>query len=195
MLFSESNQYGDAELLDVSNKDKEYAKNILITFAQYGFRKTSMEEIAKAANLSRQSIYKKFGSKEKCYEWTIETYLSDMYARIFSTLSNEHLPAKRILKDAFDILIGDAIEIVRNAHGPEILQDVLSTTHSSQEDWPLRLKTRLADFLQKHELVATDKSFGMAFTLISAGKGLLLIESTREEFLNDMQLIIDTVAG
>ncbi|MEM9103063.1 MAG: helix-turn-helix domain-containing protein [Pseudomonadota bacterium] len=181
-------------MLEVSIKEREMARSILVTFSQYGFRKTSMEEIAKAAGLSRQSIYKKFGSKEKCYRWTIKTYLDDIYTRIFAVFNRDHLPAQHILMDMFDILIGEAIIIVRNAHGTEVLRDVLEVTHFSEEDWPLRLKTRLANFLVKQHWVSEEKALGMAFTLISAGKGLLLIEPNREDFLKDMQIMIDTIA-
>lgn len=175
--------------------EKENAKDILATFAQYGFRKTSMEDIARAAGVSRQSIYKKFGSKEKCYEWTIHTYLSGMYARIFAALSNEDLPPLRTLINVFDILIGEAVEIVRNSHGTEILNDALQATHSSEEDWPLRFRARLADFLERHNYASSEKATGTAFALISAGKGLLLEETSREQFLEDMTVIIESVVS
>ncbi len=178
---------------DMIDKNHQNAKNILTTFAQYGFRKTSMEEIANAVGVSRQSIYKKFGSKEKCYEWTIHTYLSDMYTRIFSALGNNELPPLRTLINVFDILIGEAVEIVSNPHGTEILNNVLQATHSSEEDWPLRFRARLADFLERNNYVSREKATGMAFTLISASKGLLLEEASRDQFLQDIKLIIESV--
>lgn len=169
------------------------AKDVLMAFSQYGFRKTSMEDIASAAGMSRQSIYKKFGSKEKCYEWTINTYLAGMYARIFSTLDNQDVSPSHALLKVFDILIGEAVEIVSNLHGTEILDDVLKATHSSKEDYPLRFRTRLAEFLERNDYVSKDQSIGMAFALISAGKGLLLEESSREQFLEDMKFILESV--
>ncbi len=39
-----------------------------------------MEEIARAVGLSRQSIYKKFGSKEACYTWALKTYMEKVKA-------------------------------------------------------------------------------------------------------------------
>ena len=173
--------------------DDENTTELLATFAQYGFRKTSMEDIARAAGVSRQSIYKKYGSKEKCHEWTIHSYLSSMYARIFAALSNDELPPLRTLVNVFDILIGEAIEIVSQPHGTEILDDCLKITHAAEEDWPLRLRARLADFLDRHNLVATERAKGTAFALISAGKGLLVEESSREQFLESMSVIIKSV--
>ena len=175
------------------NKEHESARNILMTFAQYGFRKTSMEEIANAAGISRQSVYKKFGTKEKCYQWTIHTYLSGMYSHIFALLEKEDLPPMHILLNVFDIFIGQAVEIVRNPHGAEIFKNALQATHASSEDWPLRYKARLADFLERHRYTSEEKATGMAFCLISAGKGLLLEEPSREQFLDDMKVILESV--
>ncbi|MCG8379588.1 MAG: TetR/AcrR family transcriptional regulator [Proteobacteria bacterium] len=177
----------------MQTKENKTAKDILIVFAQYGFRKTSMQEIGHAAGVSRQSIYKKFGSKEKCYEWTIHTYLSGMYSRIFTALDKDDLPPLKNLINVFDTLIGEAIEIVNNSHGTEILNDVLQATHNSKEDWPLRFRTRLAEFLERNNYVSSDKALGTAFALISAGKGLLLEEASRNQFLKDMTLIIESI--
>ena len=61
-------------------------KGIMMAFAQYGFRKTSMEDIARASDLSRQSIYKKFGSKESCYEQVLLAYMAGVYTELFRIL-------------------------------------------------------------------------------------------------------------
>ena len=50
-------------MLDTVNNDNEKAKDMLATFAQYGFKKTSMADIARAMGISRQSVYKKFDQK------------------------------------------------------------------------------------------------------------------------------------
>lgn len=173
--------------------DTDTAKKILTTFAQYGFRKTSMTDIARAAGVSRQSIYKKFGSKDRCYEWTQNTYLSGMYTRIFAAMSKESKDSFATLLHIFDILIGEAVKIISNPHGAEVLNDVLSTTHASDEDWPLRFRARLADFLERYDYATPENSTGVAYGLISAGKGLLLEEATREHFLDDMQLILKSL--
>ncbi len=178
-----------------NNYESENVAELLATFAQYGFRKTSMEDIARTAGVSRQSIYKKFSSKERCYRWTIHSYLSGMYARIFTALNNDDLPPLRTLVNVFDIFIGEAIEIVSKPHGTEILDDCLKTTHASEEDWPLRLRARLADFLERHKLVSTERAKGTAFALISAGKGLLVEESSRDQFLESMTVIIKSVVS
>ncbi|MGY0219387.1 TetR/AcrR family transcriptional regulator [Endozoicomonadaceae bacterium StTr2] len=169
------------------------ARNVLGIFSLYGFQKTSMEDIAAAAGVSRQSVYKKFGTKKKCYEWAIHTYLEDMYLRIFTHLENNEADPSLTLMNVFDTLIGDAIEISSNPHGPKTVDDVLKATHASPEDWPLRFRSRLTDFLICHDLTSKNNAHGIAFLLIAAGKGLLLEETSREQFLKDMNLIIESI--
>lgn len=176
-----------------SEKERDCAKSILTAFAQYSFRKTSMSDIASAAGISRQSVYKRFGSKEASYQWAINNYLSSMYSELFTLLEVTHMPSKQILMQVFDIFIGQGVEIIRHAHGAEVFRDILRVTHESIEDWPLRFQARLADFLVRHHVAQTAQANGLALSLISSGKGLLLVEASREQFLDDMKLIIDSV--
>lgn len=182
-------------MLKATKTESEQAKSILASFAHHGFQKTRMQDIAHAIGISRQSVYKRFGSKERCYHWSIQTYLANMYKQIFSTLNRHDLSARQRLALAFDILIGGGVETIDNSHGAEVFYDILKATHASEEDWPLRFRARLADFLQENHLARPDNALGMAFALISAGKGLLLETASRAQFMNDINIIITSLVG
>lgn len=169
------------------------AKNVIRTFCIHGFQKTSMQEIADASGVSRQAIYKRFGSKKSCYEWIINTHLEQMYSRIFHEFVESNTPARATLIKVFDIFIGEAIEIIRNDHGAEVLNDILKATHASKEDWPIRFRGKLADYLNKHSFASTDNAYATAYMLISAAKGLLLEEASRTHFLEHITLMIDCI--
>lgn len=166
------------------------ARQVIRQVATTGYKKTSMQSIADALNISRQALYKKFGSKSVCYEWAIHTYLSDMYQRIFNELSSTTQAPMESLKNAFDIFIGESIETVNNTYGTEVLDVILEYTHSSDEDWPLRFRSRLADFLSRHKLIRNMSPSGIAMVLISSGKGLLLQEKSKDQFSKDMEYMI-----
>lgn len=176
-----------------ANTEAEKARAVLMAFAQHGFKKTSMECIGQAANVSRQSIYKKFGSKEACYKWVIHAYLHNVYTRIFTAMeSGDEQPLETLLT-VMDIMIGESVEISNNPHGAELFDDALKISNTSQEDWPLRLRARMASFLVRNNLASEETAEGVAFAIISAGKGLLLQEDSREQFLKDIRLIINSV--
>ena len=169
------------------------ARALLTCFACNGFKKTSMEDLGTSTGVSRQSIYKKFGSKKKCYEWSIRTYLTDMYGRMFKLLSSTEEDSFESLINVFDIFIGEGIEVAKCFCGAEVVNDVLAYTHASEEDWPLRLRARMTDFLIRNSYASVDKATGISFALISAGKGLLLEENSRKTFREDMTFIIESI--
>ena len=183
-------------MLDVTQHGNVKAKDVLNAFTQYGFRKTSMEDIARAAGVSRQSIYKKFGSKEACYEWTLNAYLADMYGRIFAAMDEDDAAPFRTLQKVFDIFTGEAVTMIQNPHGTELLDDALKAVHSSKEDWPLRFRARLGDFLHRSGFAASsDEGVEKAFVLIAASKGLLLEARSTDRFREDMKRSLEAVVG
>src|SRR5271155_5873052 len=56
-------------------------------FARYGFRKTSMEEVARAAGVSRQGLYLQFANKEELFRKALEHSLSTQLNAAVAALS------------------------------------------------------------------------------------------------------------
>jgi AcrR family transcriptional regulator len=56
-------------------------------FARYGFRKTSMEEVARAAGVSRQGLYLQFANKEELFRKALEQSLSSQLNAAVAALS------------------------------------------------------------------------------------------------------------
>jgi AcrR family transcriptional regulator len=56
-------------------------------FARYGFRKTSMEEVARAAGVSRQGLYLQFANKEELFRKALEHSLSSQLNAAVAALS------------------------------------------------------------------------------------------------------------
>ncbi len=56
-------------------------------FARYGYRKTSMDDVARAAGVSRQGLYLSFANKEELFRRALEHSLSDQLACAITALS------------------------------------------------------------------------------------------------------------
>ncbi|MTH95969.1 TetR/AcrR family transcriptional regulator [Roseibium sp. RKSG952] len=168
-------------------------REILAVFAQNGFRKTSMEDIASAVSLSRQSIYKKFGSKEACYVWCAEASLSNMYGRVFAAME-EDAPPMETLERVFELANADSIDLINTPFGAETLEHVLKISFASEEDWTIRYRSRLGAFLFRHGYAASrDEGLEVAFTLIVAARGLLMMATSKDDFQADMRRICKSV--
>jgi AcrR family transcriptional regulator len=67
-------------------------------FARYGFRKTSMEEVAHAAGVSRQGLYLQFANKEELFRKALEHSLnSQLNAAIAALAVREESLEARII--------------------------------------------------------------------------------------------------
>jgi AcrR family transcriptional regulator len=56
-------------------------------FARYGYRKTSMDDVARAAGVSRQGLYLSFANKEELFRRALEHSLSDQLACAITALA------------------------------------------------------------------------------------------------------------
>lgn len=168
---------------------------VMMVFCQYGFRKASMEDIAKAAGVSRQSIYKKFGSKEKVFEWVIEATTEASLAAALQALARTDKSLPERMADAFDQWVGSFVPVLHGTqHGGEILDLALESANqcgsTHDESFYQALETHLLEAsLVREKGVAADK----AFVLGMASKGVMLKTKSSEAFRADMERIIRAV--
>lgn len=93
----------------VSLVDEERKKEILdaalYCFLQFGYSKTSMDDIAKQANLSRPLLYLKFKNKEDLYEGIFDYTLEGSYEEAEKVLSQNISAKQKLLRVCELILI------------------------------------------------------------------------------------------
>jgi AcrR family transcriptional regulator len=70
-----------------SDRRTRVARAALGVFARYGFRKTSMDEVARAADISRQGLYLLFGDKEALFRAAIGRMIEDGLAAVDTALA------------------------------------------------------------------------------------------------------------
>jgi AcrR family transcriptional regulator len=75
-------------------------------FARYGFRKTSMEEVARAAGISRQGLYLQFASKEELFRKALAHSLATQLQAATAALMRDEDDLERRLVAACDAWSG-----------------------------------------------------------------------------------------
>jgi len=78
----------------------------LATFARFGFRKTSMEEVARAAHVSRQGLYLHFATKEDLFCAAVRHALQTGLDAASGRLADGGLSIHEKLVGAFDEWVG-----------------------------------------------------------------------------------------
>ena len=84
---------------------EEYRKKIILTagqiFSRYGFRKTTMEEIAKALNIGKSSIYYYFKSKEDIFETVVLHEANILRNELTTAIKSVDSPIEKMEKYVF----------------------------------------------------------------------------------------------
>lgn len=168
------------------------AANLLALFATYGFRKVSMSDIAKVAEVSRQSIYNQFGSKEAVLEWAVTAFLDEVIDSAVHRLKTSEGQAAEVLALSFQAWTGDHVPLLRGTpHGAEILDKAISSVAKAPRYYEQEFADAVAAFLCERGLSPTKASAEEATYVLSlASKGLLLKSETSEAYSLGMERVI-----
>ena len=78
----------------------------LTTFARFGYRKTSMDAIARSADISRPGLYFLFASKEELFRAAVLRGLEDDLSNAEAVLGERDRPIRARVLAAFDLWAG-----------------------------------------------------------------------------------------
>ena len=162
----------------------------LDTFTRYGYQKTSMEDVARAAAISRPGLYLLFGSKQELFSAAVIRALDQSLAAASGVLADTTRPLRDRLLDAFDQWTGRYIGAMSrevNSMAQEY-QDLLGP---AVRQYPARFAALLDAALA--EWPDTAKSAAIAQTLISTSIGIKHEVTTRETFLERLAVAIDLI--
>ncbi|MFO0576191.1 MAG: TetR/AcrR family transcriptional regulator [Polyangia bacterium] len=75
-------------------------------FLRFGFRKASMDEVARAADVSRQGLYLHFATKEELFRAAVQHVLETSLETAAGNLADPALSIEKRLVGAFDAWVG-----------------------------------------------------------------------------------------
>jgi AcrR family transcriptional regulator len=159
----------------------------LEVFLKFGFRKTSMDEVARAAQVSRQGLYLHFSSKEALFRAVVEQALATALGAAGQRLHDPALPTRERLVGALDEWMGRYV----GAFGGGV-SDLGEASHTLVQPLMQREQERflelLAKFMRSSGLLAAYKPAGLtarqlAETLSATARGLKYECRTRQQFV------------
>jgi AcrR family transcriptional regulator len=164
------------------------------TFARYGYRKTSMEDVARAAAISRPGLYLLFGSKQELFTAAVTRALDQSLAAAAGVLADTARPLRDRLLDAFDQWTGRYIGAMSREVNSmaEEYQDLLGPVVA---EYPRRFAALLGAALAgSPDTARAARSAETARTLISTSIGIKYEVTTREAFMERLAIAIDLIA-
>ena len=158
----------------------------LTVFLRYGFRKTSMDEVARAAHVSRQGLYLHVRTKEELFRATVQHLLSSALEAAGHSLMDEARPLPERLVGAFDAVVGRFVGMFGGeagdlAEASSTLVGELIREHESE------VTEQVAKLLRNAGVAAAYKAVGLnarqlADTLYATARGLKHSCASRHDF-------------
>jgi AcrR family transcriptional regulator len=96
------------------------------TFLRYGFKKTSMDDVAQAAGVSRQGLYLYFDTKDLLFREALQYLVSHMISTARSVAEDGNLSLGDRLLGVFEAVHGSAFQSASPEHAFELLQSAQS---------------------------------------------------------------------
>jgi AcrR family transcriptional regulator len=175
-----------SEAPDVAESGRRDAvlESALLTFARHGYRKTSMDEVARSARISRPGLYFLFSSKQDLFRAAVTRAIEQDLAAAEEILADTGKPLRERLIGAFDRWAGRYVGPMSRdvpvviEQNPELLGPIVHTA-------PKRFEGLVVAALGGK--AATD----VARTLISASVGVKHQVETRKAYLGRMTTAVD----
>lgn len=170
-------------------------------FLRYGYRKTSMDDLARAAGLSRQGLYLHFATKEAIFRDSVVLLTTRSLAAVRAALARDHGAIEDRLLDAFVGLASHSdgspmsrdlmVELLASA--TELAGPIVATFEDALlDEFARMLRTSgVASAWKPHGLSAKD----LARHLLAASKGIQQSARTAADYREQMRVAVRLVRG
>ncbi len=160
------------------SRQKAILNSAFQAFAAYGFRKTSMDDIARGAGMSRPAVYLHYKNKEAIVRRLTQIYYEEKTAAVAAALAIPG-PVPEILDRAIQAQTEGMATILASPHGLEMLDASKSMSSEIVSEGEEELAGLYADWLRREALAGRVhlqvEASEVARTITAALKGLKMI--------------------
>jgi TetR/AcrR family transcriptional regulator of autoinduction and epiphytic fitness len=160
----------------------------LEVFGRFGFRKTSMDEVARSADISRQGLYLYFASKEALFRAAVRHELDAALAEASRCLDQENVALDDRVVAALDAWMGRFVGSVLASDIGNMLENSAMQLGDMAAEFSAAFEARLSSAIatattehdRRHLGVTPEEITGM---LHAVGKGWRFQVDSRSEFV------------
>jgi AcrR family transcriptional regulator len=169
------------------------------SFAAYGYRKTSMDDIARGAGMSRPALYLHYRNKEDIFRSLVLYYHDQSNAAVQKALT-EPGPVTRVLTAAFAAQGGDVIEaMLTSPHGMELLDTGTVLAGDIVAQSQVQLRELYADWLtdqaRLRRIRLSASADEVAGTMTAALKGIKMSGDDYATYRSRVALLAGMIAA
>lgn len=159
---------------DLTEKQEAVLNAAMLVFSRYGFRRCTMEDIARAAAISRAALYLHYRNKEDIFRSLTTMFFASVQADLTRALAQPYARAEDGLIAAFAAKDGHFMELIfASPHGGELLDTGFSVAADIVAEGETGFKRQLTAWLTQYD-IPDDLGDGgeLAATMLAALKGL-----------------------
>lgn len=172
----------------------------LTVFGRYGFRKTSMDDVAKAAGISRQGLYLYFSTKEALFREAVKQELDAALAEASRRLDDGQLSTVDRLVGGLDGWFGRLVGTQMARDIGNLLEDNDLQFGDLTSEYIALFATRLAKAISRVSTRTDLERVGVsaeqvAATLLVIGRGTKFEVESRSEFLDKITVAVRLICA
>ena len=184
-------QLGDIPEVDATESRQEALLEAAVAvFARYGFRKTSMDEVARAAGVSRQGLYLQFADKEELFRKAVAYKLTRQLGAAIAALADPRVALEARLIAACDEWAGRYVGI-SGADAADLMCASTSLAGATLSHYESGFEQAVARAVASSPLAGFCAAAGLspsdaARALHATARGLKQVSKSRQEFVQGM---------
>ncbi|MBE1284900.1 MAG: TetR family transcriptional regulator [Rhodobacteraceae bacterium] len=180
-------------MLSLDPKQQVILESAWVAFSTYGFRKTSMDDIARGANMSRPALYLHYKNKDAIFRALVEGYYVQAVQAIETALGGDG-PVQDRLTRAFAAQGGPAMEAMMNSpHGLELIDTGLHVAGEIVEDGEALLRRTYADWLSREAeagaVTLPELADSIAYAMCTAHKGVKMTSKSFPDYTERLRVM------
>ncbi len=164
-------------------------------FFQFGYRKTSMEDVAAAAQVSRQTLYLQFHDKERLFRAALEYVTEQMLVSIECLAANRNSTVEQKLMGVFEVLCEDSVALSSQVNIAELVVVARSQVEGIVSRYEADVLSVIADILTQAGTATRWERHGisaqkLALHLLDTSAGVKLATGNLSDYKQRMALAI-----
>ncbi len=164
-------------------------------FFQFGYRKTSMEDVAAAAQVSRQTLYLQFHDKERLFRAALEYVTEQMLVSIKRLTANKKGTVEQKLMGVFEVLCEDSLALSSQVNIAELVVIARSQVEGVISRFEADVLSVIADILTQTGTAARWERHGisaqeLALHLLDTSAGVKSATGNLSDYKQRMALAI-----
>ena len=167
------------------------------TFVAYGFKRTTMADIAVGAGISRPALYLQFKNKNDIFRAGFQMFVEELLAAMDEVLSGQGYLPSRVADAVIAGMVTPFRGIVDTPHGAELFDAKHKLADDLGHDWFARMQSLIRKAIDRAEAVGELQlppgadSAAVARLLVNGLEGLKNRTHLGEGSEQEMRLLVD----